>query len=160
MVRSHFSVESTTRSKFAGTGLNPAEIAAAINAHAWVTTSAVMARTDGGDDKRLVGYLVANGNLTRNKLQGFLLDRLPDYMVPSVFVVLDSLPLTVNGKVDYSVLPPPTSENTLRDESGDHKFGDRGSPWRASPPSCCASLKSVPTTTSSCSAGTRCSGHN
>jgi amino acid adenylation domain-containing protein len=102
--------------KIRGYRIEPGEIAAAMNAHASVAASAVMARADGGDEKRLVGYVVANGELTRSELQRFLLDRLPDYMVPSVFVVLDGLPLTANGKVDHTVLPPPALENTLRDE--------------------------------------------
>jgi len=102
--------------KIRGYRIEPGEIAAAMNAHPSVSASAVMARADGADEKHLVGYVVGNGDLTRGELQGFLLDRLPDYMVPSVFVVLDSLPLTANGKVDYSALPLPTSENMLRDE--------------------------------------------
>jgi acyl carrier protein len=102
--------------KIRGYRIEPGEIAAAMNAHPSVTASAVMARADDTDEKHLVGYVVGNGDLTRGELQGFLLDRLPDYMVPSVFVVLDSLPLTANGKVDYSALPLPTSENMLRDE--------------------------------------------
>jgi amino acid adenylation domain-containing protein len=102
--------------KIRGYRIEPGEIAAAMNAHASVTTSAVVAHADGADEKRLIGYIVANGNFTRSELQGFLLDRLPDYMVPSVFVVLDSLPLTASGKIDYKALPLPTSENTLHDE--------------------------------------------
>jgi len=102
--------------KIRGYRIEPGEIAAAMNAHASVTTSAVVARADGADEKRLIGYIVANGEFTRSELQGFLLDRLPDYMVPSVFVVVDSLPLTASGKIDYNALPLPTSENTLRDE--------------------------------------------
>ncbi len=102
--------------KIRGYRIEPGEIAAAMNAHPSVTASAVVARADGADEKRLIGYAIVDGDLTRSELQGFLLDRLPDYMVPSVFVVLDSLPLTANGKVDYSVLPLPASENTLRDE--------------------------------------------
>ena len=102
--------------KIRGYRIEPGEIEAAMNGHSSVAMSVVVARAD-GPEKYLIGYVVANGNLTRGELQGFLLDRLPDYMVPSVFVVLDGLPLTANGKVDYSALPPPTPENTLRDQT-------------------------------------------
>jgi amino acid adenylation domain-containing protein len=103
--------------KIRGYRIEPAEIEAAMAAHASISGSAVLARADGADEKRLVGYVVANTNLTRGELQAFLLDRLPDYMVPPVFVALSSLPLTASGKIDYLALPLPTSENTLHDES-------------------------------------------
>jgi acyl carrier protein len=103
--------------KIRGYRIEPGEIEAAMNAHASVAASAVVASADGADEKRLVGYVVAKGDFTRSELQGFLLDRVPDYMVPAVFVVLDRLPLTASGKVDHSALPLPTPENTLRDEA-------------------------------------------
>jgi amino acid adenylation domain-containing protein len=103
--------------KIRGYRIEPGEIEAAMNAHASVATSAVVARADGADEKRLLGYVVAKGDFTRSELQGFLLDRVPDYMVPAVFVVLDRLPLTASGKVDHGALPLPTPENTLRDEA-------------------------------------------
>jgi len=102
--------------KIRGYRIEPGEIAAAMNAHPSVTTSAVMARADAAGEKHLVGYVVARGDLNRSELQRFLLDRLPDYMTPSVFVLLESLPLTVNGKLDYGALPLANSENTLRDD--------------------------------------------
>lgn len=102
--------------KIRGYRIEPGEIEAALNAHAAVAASVVVARSDGAEEKRLVGYVVANPNCTRRALQEFLLERLPDYMVPSTFVTLASLPLTANGKVDSGALPPPTRENTLRDE--------------------------------------------
>jgi amino acid adenylation domain-containing protein len=102
--------------KIRGYRIEPGEIAAAMNAHPSVNASAVLARADDVGEKYLVGYVVAHGDLTRGELQRFLLDRLPDYMVPSVFVMLESLPLTANGKLDYSALPLSTPENTLHDD--------------------------------------------
>src|SRR6266851_3140980 len=61
---------------------------------------------------------MSNGNTpTTADLRCFLRDALPDYMVPSVFVKLTSMPLTANAKVDRAALPEPSAENTLRDEA-------------------------------------------
>jgi amino acid adenylation domain-containing protein/non-ribosomal peptide synthase protein (TIGR01720 family) len=58
-------------------------------------------------EKRLVAYFVAGGQLPPSDLRAFLAERLPDYMIPFIFIQLDSLPLTTNGKVDRSALPDP-----------------------------------------------------
>ncbi|MFQ5852527.1 MAG: amino acid adenylation domain-containing protein [Candidatus Binatia bacterium] len=60
-------------------------------------------------EQRLVAYTVPNGYPapTVSKLRGFLKEKLPDYMIPSAFVMLDALPLTPTGKVDRQALPPP-----------------------------------------------------
>jgi acyl carrier protein len=103
--------------KIRGYRIEPAEIAAAMNAHTSVIASTVTASAAAGDDRHLIGYVVRDGDLSRSQMQAFLRDRLPDYMVPSVFVVLEALPVTANGKVDYQVLPLPAPHNTLRDET-------------------------------------------
>lgn len=58
-------------------------------------------------DKRLAGYYVSDKKLTTEDWHAFLGDQLPDYLIPSYFVQLPKLPLTVNGKVDRALLPPP-----------------------------------------------------
>jgi thioesterase domain-containing protein/acyl carrier protein len=69
---------------------------------------AVIAYTD-GSDKRLVAYLVKNekSSPTTSDLRQYLHEKLPDYMVPSTFMFVNTLPLTSNGKVDRSALPAP-----------------------------------------------------
>jgi iturin family lipopeptide synthetase C len=59
------------------------------------------------EDAYLVGYYVAAAEVEAGALRQFLATKLPDYMVPSYFVHLDSLPLTDNGKTDLHALPPP-----------------------------------------------------
>jgi amino acid adenylation domain-containing protein len=103
--------------KIRGYRIEPNEIVSLLNQYPGVQTSVVVARTDNGDDKRLVAYLISsNPQLTRGALQEHLRAQLPDYMVPPVFVRLDSLPLKSSGKVDYAALPAPTSLNTIADE--------------------------------------------
>jgi acyl-CoA synthetase (AMP-forming)/AMP-acid ligase II len=64
--------------------------------------------TLGGLQKRIVAYYVANdGDLSTSQLRTYLDGQLPDYMVPSYFVQLEAMPLTINGKVDRRVLPDP-----------------------------------------------------
>ena len=58
-------------------------------------------------EKRLVAYYVPRGQLSPAELRTYLAERIPDYMIPSVFLELDALPLTPNGKVDRHALPDP-----------------------------------------------------
>ncbi|MCG1042707.1 non-ribosomal peptide synthase/polyketide synthase [Mycetohabitans sp. B8] len=86
------------------------EISAALAGHPDVAQATVIAREDDRSaDKRLVAYLVAAANctITPATLRQYLSQKLPDYMIPAVFVVLDALPLTPNGKVDRKALPEP-----------------------------------------------------
>jgi hypothetical protein len=67
----------------------------------------VIVREDELGDRRLVAYLVPNQNSVPSvtELRNFLKSKLPDYMVPSVYISLDALPLTPNGKIDRKALP-------------------------------------------------------
>ena len=81
----------------------------ALKKHPHVEQCVVIAREDLPNDKRLVAYVVFRQKTTKasHGLHRFLKQRLPDYMLPSVFVSLDALPLTPSGKVDRKMLPAP-----------------------------------------------------
>jgi amino acid adenylation domain-containing protein len=104
--------------KILGYRIEPGEIEAAINRHSAIASSVVAARGSACEDKRLAAYLVMRNGTTPTaaELRTFLQETLPGYMVPSIFVKVESVPLTANGKVDRRALPDPTVDNTLRDE--------------------------------------------
>ena len=99
--------------KIRGFRIELGEIEAVLNQHPDVQQSVVIAWEETTGDKRLVAYLVkttpSEPELAAH-LRSFLKEKLPDYMVPSAFVILDALPLTPNGKVDRRALPAPDKE--------------------------------------------------
>ncbi len=99
--------------KIRGFRIELGEIESALAAHPAVERAEILVREDTPGDKRLVAYVVPRrGERTAKppslaSLRSFLRDRLPGYMVPGAFVVLDKLPMTPTGKVDRKALPVP-----------------------------------------------------
>ncbi|QIH08992.1 amino acid adenylation domain-containing protein [Pseudomonas sp. BIOMIG1BAC] len=102
--------------KIRGFRIELGEIEARLAACAGVREAVVVAREDVHADKRLVAYFIAQPGEQPNatQLREQLRQHLADYMLPSAFVLLDSLPLTTNGKLDRKALPAPDSQAVAR----------------------------------------------
>jgi non-ribosomal peptide synthetase component F len=105
--------------KIRGFRVEPGEIEATLRQCPGVGRVAVMAREDVPGQKRLAAYFVADGDQTptTSQLRRFLEAKLPEWMVPSAFVPLQTLPLTPRGKVDLKSLPVPDSARPELDET-------------------------------------------
>ena len=106
--------------KIRGFRIELGEIEATLADHAGVQQAVVVARNDGPGEPRLVAYVVKKAGqiATAPELQDFLKQKLPAHMVPYACVQLDSLPLTVNGKIDRNRLPPPAEFVRGESEAG------------------------------------------
>jgi amino acid adenylation domain-containing protein len=104
--------------KIRGYRVETNEIASVIDCHPMVQASVVVAREDTPGEKRLLAYIVpkGDGQLTDKTLREFLLLRLPEYMIPAAFYLLENIPLGASGKFDRNALPPPSQAQQLSND--------------------------------------------
>lgn len=81
------------------------EIESVLNSSALVGNAVVLAKDDLGGKKQLISYIVPNGELERESITAYLKTKLPNYMIPAIWIQLDKLPLNSNGKIDRNALP-------------------------------------------------------
>jgi amino acid adenylation domain-containing protein len=94
--------------KVRGHRIELGEVEAALSQVPGVSEAVVIVREDTPEDKRLVAYVACDQKVvTSDKLREFLEQRVPNYMIPSLFMLLDALPLSANGKIDRQSLPSP-----------------------------------------------------
>jgi amino acid adenylation domain-containing protein len=98
--------------KVRGFRIEPGEIEAVLREHPLVDGAAVLAKQDGDGRVRLIGYVTPSGETLPGaaELKAHLGARLPEWMVPAAFVVMDAFPRTPNGKLDRRALPEPDAE--------------------------------------------------
>lgn len=97
--------------KIRGFRIELGEIEAALSECPAIRQAIVVVQGEDLDTRRIAAYIVPRDNsVSIETLQGVLKEKLPDYMIPSVFVFLDALPLTPNGKIDRRALPAPSAE--------------------------------------------------
>jgi hypothetical protein len=93
--------------KIHGFRIEPGEVEAALDGHPDVESAAVVAFSKGGEENALAAYVIArNGKiLTAEDLRAYLKQKIPSYLIPAAFMLLEALPLTPSGKIDRKALP-------------------------------------------------------
>ncbi|MFD2679427.1 amino acid adenylation domain-containing protein [Bacillus seohaeanensis] len=97
--------------KLRGFRIELGDIEESIRQNPKVKDAVLLLKENGDGDKKLISYYTTDGSLLKSELRKELSDKLPDYMIPSIFIELDNLPLTSNGKVDRQSLPKPTEKD-------------------------------------------------
>jgi amino acid adenylation domain-containing protein len=114
--RSNSADAPTGKSKFRGQRVELDEIASALNRHPALEFAAVSCKTSEAEESQLVAYVLAREGVhlpTAAELQKHLQLRLPDYMIPAVFMQLNSLPLSPSAKVDPVLMEQPANSRPL-----------------------------------------------
>ncbi|MEO0012600.1 MAG: hypothetical protein RLZZ535_989 [Cyanobacteriota bacterium] len=93
--------------KVRGFRIEVGEVEAVLVSQSQVKEAVVVAREENKGNKYLAAYVVTKSPINTRELKEFLKQKLPEYMVPSAFVLLEALPLTPNGKIDRRALPVP-----------------------------------------------------
>lgn len=104
--------------KIRGFRIEPGEVEVLLNQHPNIRNSVVLVQTEPGKDKKLVAYFVSNSGiqLTSKELRSYLKEKLPEYIIPSHFIELETIPLTPNGKVDHQALSTLKLESKTSEE--------------------------------------------
>jgi aryl carrier-like protein len=105
--------------KIRGFRVELGEIESRLSQHPTISESAVLAREDVPGEKQLVAYYTRSGaesEISAESLRAHLQETLPDYMVPAAYVMLETFPLTPNGKLDRKALPAPDSTSYTKRE--------------------------------------------
>jgi amino acid adenylation domain-containing protein len=93
--------------KIRGFRIEPQEVEMVLMQHPDIRAGVVIVREDTPGEKRLVAYVVTDSSVSTSELRRFMREKLPEYLVPTAFVLLEALPLTNNGKLDTRSLPAP-----------------------------------------------------
>ncbi len=93
--------------KIRGYRIELGEIENALSSHDAIQSNCILVKTDAQQNKRLVGYIVSDSDIDQKELEGYLKKNLPEYMIPQLWVPLDEMPLTSNGKINKKMLPDP-----------------------------------------------------
>ncbi len=127
--------------KIRGQRIELGEIEHHLLTHEMVQEAAVLAVDTGKRDQMICAYFTADQELSSEELRRYAAEGLPGYMIPSVFMQLQELPLTGNGKVDRRALPEPdvtqAAQRNIRRQGAEQKhslpiFGRRCSMYRKS----------------------------
>ncbi|MEO7292502.1 MAG: amino acid adenylation domain-containing protein, partial [Ginsengibacter sp.] len=102
--------------KIRGYRIELGEIESVLQESGMVKAAVVIANKDSFGNQQLVAYVISDTGFNRVALITFLKKMLPEYMIPALWVSLDNMPLTTNGKIDKKALPPPNAEALLSDE--------------------------------------------
>ncbi|HVI44817.1 MAG TPA: amino acid adenylation domain-containing protein [Chitinophaga sp.] len=100
--------------KIRGYRVEPGEISRILSQCELVNQGVVIARADNSGNKRLLAYVIPEGDFEKEAILDFLRSRLPEYMIPAVVIPLQQFPLMANGKIDRKALPEPEAAVTTQ----------------------------------------------